>query len=256
MPDPIRPGPKAKVKSTIENNLSNDTLTAAQAHPPLEAWSTTASVAVLGNNTSNGCGVFGGSAAGDGVHGESKGESMSGVAGIHNNGGKGVYGRSSGNAGYFDGNVVVNGNLTATGDILLPGGDCAEQFDCIGEHGIEAGSLVVVGEDGVITECEAEYDHRVAGVVAGAGTFRPAIVLNQQTSNRRCAAVSLIGRAYCKVDAEYGAIEVGDLLTSSPSVGHAMKASDRDRAFGTVVGKALQAWRSGRGMIPILLALQ
>jgi hypothetical protein len=35
-----------------------------------------------------------------------------------------------------------------------------------------------------------------------------------------------------------------------------MKASDRDRAFGSVIGKALERLSSGTGLIPILIALQ
>ncbi len=40
------------------------------------------------------------------------------------------------------------------------------------------------------------------------------------------------------VDAAYGTIKVGDLLTSSPTPGHAMRADDPKP--GTIVGKALQ----------------
>jgi hypothetical protein len=58
------------------------------------------------------------------------------------------------------------------------------------------------------------------------------------------------------VDARYGAIAVGDLLTTSPTVGHAMKAADPRRAFGAVLGKALRPMPSGRGLLPILIALQ
>jgi hypothetical protein len=57
------------------------------------------------------------------------------------------------------------------------------------------------------------------------------------------------------VDGGYGAIEVGDLLTTSPTPGHAMKATDPSRAFGAVLGKALKPWAAGRGLIPILVAL-
>ena len=35
-----------------------------------------------------------------------------------------------------------------------------------------------------------------------------------------------------------------------------MKADDRDRAFGSVLGKALRGLTSGDGLIPILIALQ
>jgi hypothetical protein len=65
-----------------------------------------------------------------------------------------------------------------------------------------------------------------------------------------------MGKVYCWVDAVSGAIQVGDLLTTSPTPGHAMKAIDRERAFGAVIGKALRPWVEGRGLIPVLLALQ
>jgi hypothetical protein len=35
-----------------------------------------------------------------------------------------------------------------------------------------------------------------------------------------------------------------------------MKATDPARAFGAVIGKALGSLESGRGLIPILVALQ
>jgi len=35
-----------------------------------------------------------------------------------------------------------------------------------------------------------------------------------------------------------------------------MKADDQSKAFGAVIGKALRAFREGRGLIPILIALQ
>jgi hypothetical protein len=68
--------------------------------------------------------------------------------------------------------------------------------------------------------------------------------------------LALLGKAYCKVDAQYSAIEVGDLLTTSPTPGHAMKASDPLQAFGAVIGKALRPLSAGQGVVPILIALQ
>jgi hypothetical protein len=58
------------------------------------------------------------------------------------------------------------------------------------------------------------------------------------------------------VDADYGAIGLGDLLTTSGTLGHAMRAADPARAFGAVVGKALGSLEQGRGLLPILVALQ
>ena len=53
----------------------------------------------------------------------------------------------------------------------------------------------------------------------------------------------LVGKVFCKVD---GAIDVGDLLTTSQTPGHAMKATDPQRAFGAVIGKALKSWSGAR----------
>jgi hypothetical protein len=61
---------------------------------------------------------------------------------------------------------------------------------------------------------------------------------------------------YRLVDAEYGPIAVGDLLTTSATAGHAMPANDPARAFGATLGKALAPRAAGRGLIPVLLALQ
>jgi hypothetical protein len=66
----------------------------------------------------------------------------------------------------------------------------------------------------------------------------------------------LIGKVLCKVDTQYGSIAVGDLLTSSPTLGHAMKAVDPLQAFGAIIGKALRLLKSGQDLVPILVALQ
>ena len=68
--------------------------------------------------------------------------------------------------------------------------------------------------------------------------------------------VALVGKVYCKVDARYSPVEVGDLLTTSPTPGHAMKADDPMKAFGAVIGKALDSLKAGQTLIPILVALQ
>ena len=67
--------------------------------------------------------------------------------------------------------------------------------------------------------------------VSGAGDTRPGIVLGRDPKRRDRLPVALVGRVNCRVDADAGAIEVGDLLTTSPRPGHAMKAHDPARAF-------------------------
>jgi hypothetical protein len=141
-----------------------------------------------------------------------------------------------------------------TGDIVL--GDVAEGFSTQDGEIIEAGSVVVLNQHGLVRPGDEAYDKKVAGVVSGAGVYRPAIVLDKQGSEASRLSVALMGKVCCKVDARYSPVEVGDLLTTSPTPGHAMKATDPLKAFGSVIGKALWPLDSGLGMIPILIALQ
>lgn len=175
----------------------------------------------------------------------------------------GVWGRStSGKAGRFEGdvdvegNMRVTGNISAGGDILLSNADCAEDFDAIDDHGILPGTVMVLGPNGKIQASSQPYDRRVAGVISGAGKYKPGIVLDKQSESQGRYPIALVGKVYCKVDAQYGVIEPGDLLTTSPTTGHAMKASDTGRAFGAVIGKALGPWHEGQGLVPMLVVLQ
>ena len=59
----------------------------------------------------------------------------------------------------------------------------------------------------------------------------------------------------CKVDADRGAIQVGDLLTTSETKGHAQKATDSAKTAGAVLGKALAPMKKGKGTIPVLVTL-
>ena len=116
--------------------------------------------------------------------------------------------------------------------------------------------MVVIDHQGALRESREEYDNKVAGVVSGAVDYRPGILLDHQSTDENRVAVALVGKVYCKVDAQYSPVKVGDLLTTSHTPGHAMKADDAGRAFGTVIGKALRPLESGQGLIPILVCLQ
>ena len=60
--------------------------------------------------------------------------------------------------------------------------------------------------------------------------------------------------AWC--DASGGAIEPGDLLTTSGTPGHAMKVTDHAKAQGAIVGKAMTVLEQGKGLVLILVSLQ
>jgi hypothetical protein len=155
-----------------------------------------------------------------------------------------------------DGNVQVSGDIVVFGDVRLDGRDCAESFASEGDRPLTPGTVVVIADDEQVRECAEPYDRKVAGVFSGAGTYRPGIILGREPAGVSSVNLALVGRVYCNVDAEYSPIAVGDLLTTSATPGHAMKASDPQRAFGAILGKALRPLSEGRGIIPVLIALQ
>jgi len=242
---------------------------------------------VQGNGAEAGVGGF--SIGGWGVIGQSKGNS--GVLGTSENGqgvtaisdnDVAVYGKGGSWAGVFDGAVVVNkgpnpknsskppqavngsivindGNLYVNkGDVILAGADCAEDFDLLVASSAEPGSVMVIGKNGSLAESHKEYDRRVAGVVSGAGSLKPGVILGRAgvSSERPRAPLALVGRVYCRVEAFSAPIEVGDLLTTSSIPGHAMKVVDHQRASGAVLGKAMDSLSTGKGLLLILVSLQ
>lgn len=152
------------------------------------------------------------------------------------------------------GQVNVNGDVNVMGDVRLLGGDVAEQFRVDGPD-LEPGTVVVAGSGEAVHACESPYDRRVTGVVCGAGSYRPGLVLNA-APDVAGRPVALAGRVMCKVVADDEPISIGDPLTTSGTSGHAMRATDRDRSFGAVIGKALGELASGTGLVPVLVALR
>ena len=193
-----------------------------------------------------------------------KGEGTSkGVYGFSSSG-YGVYGASeSGRAGMFDGDVeVMTGSRIITPIIEITGGsDFSERFPVRGVAGGAAtpGALVCVDDavpGGLVVSSDA-YDRRVAGVISGAGGISPGMLMGQEGSPADGeTAVALSGRVYCLCDASSGPIGIGDLLTTSPTPGHAMSAREPDRAHGCVIGKAMTALEEGRGLVLVLVNLQ
>jgi hypothetical protein len=152
--------------------------------------------------------------------------------------------------------IDTSGNLRVAGDVILTNADCAEDFDVAASAVVDPGTVMVLGAEGKLEHSQRAYDRRVAGVISGAGSYRPAIVLDRQEPCSDRKAIALVGKVYCKVDATDAPIEIGDLLTTSARPGHAMKATDPLKAFGAVIGKALRRHDAGQGLIPVLIALQ
>ena len=218
---------------------------------------TSASGVGLSGSSTNGRGIVGVSQTQDAINGTSAAPTHAGVSANNTGGGYGLWAEAK-TAGYFSGDVEVTGTVTVGGDVVLANKDCAEDFDIEVSANAEPGAVMVLDESGLLRECRRAYDKRAVGVVSGAGNFRPGLILGRDDARDvRRAPVALVGKVYCKVDARHVAIETGDLLTTSTTKGHAMKADDPARAFGAVIGKALLGVPRGeRDLIPILVALQ
>lgn len=165
-----------------------------------------------------------------------------------------------------EGDLVVRdeaGNQTikldgGQGDIILSNADAAEQFDLAANAEAPPGTVMVLAEGGALTPSSTPYDRKVVGVVAGAGAYRPGIVMDHRESENGTPRVpiSIIGKAACRADATLGPIAIGDLLTTSTTPGCAMRVADPARSFGAVIGKALTPLPEGIGFVEVLMTLQ
>jgi hypothetical protein len=230
-------------------------------HGGVVGVNTAGGTAVFGTSD-NAVGVWGTSINFEGVHAETRSPTTAAVAAYNlnpNGTGAAVFGKKAGTqgfAGFFDGNVWISGDLNVGKDITLANADCAEDFTIGTAEPVEPGTVMILGEEGSLYPSAIAYDKRVAGIVSGAGGYKPGIILDKQKSSRNRQPIALLGKVFCKVDASHGAIEIGDLLTTSPTLGHAMKAGDPLKAFGAVIGKALRSVKEGQDLIPVLIALQ
>lgn len=169
--------------------------------------------------------------------------------------------KTNGLAGIIlDGQVSGNARITTEELQITGGSDLSEQFDIRAPEGTpQPGMLVCIdpARPGELVVSSKAYDRTVAGIISGAGGVKPGMLMGQVgTKADGKHPVALTGRVYCLADATHGAIQPGDLLTTSDTPGHAMKVSDPARAQGAIIGKAMTALPSGRGLVLVLVALQ
>ena len=150
---------------------------------------------------------------------------------------------------------VVTDVLEITG-----GSDLSEQFEVTSQNDeLEPGSVLCIdpSHPGALKVSQEAYDPKVAGILSGAGGVDPGMLMKQSGSVADGAhPVALTGRVYCLAETSNGAIEVGDLLTTSDRPGHAMKATDHERSQGAILGKAMTPLEGGRGLVLVLVSLQ
>lgn len=150
------------------------------------------------------------------------------------------------------------GRITTQVLEITGGSDLSEQFE-VQSPVTTPGMIVCIDPDhpGELAVSQRAYDRTVAGVVSGAGGVKPGLLMGQHNTKADGRhPVALTGRVYCLMDASTGAIEPGDLITTSDVPGHGMKVTDRIRAPGAIVGKAMTGLAHGRGLVLVLVSLQ
>lgn len=217
--------------------------------------------------STTGVGVFGGSSAVP----STTNRLPAGVYGSSEYG-AGVYGEATGNfawGGYFDGNVRIDGSLVIS-DSLFANDKSGYVVDVAlhaGDEPLQQGDVVVVtgvaepvvGDIPVpqVRMADSEASSAVIGVVDR--RYRTDDPVRSQREEEPVAPGEYVGIVTLgafkaiRVDASYGAIAPGDLLVSSPTPGHAMRADDP--AAGTVLGKALDVLEEGQGVVAVMVTL-
>jgi len=139
---------------------------------------------------------------------------------------------------------------------ITGGADLVESF--LADAELEPGTVVSIDPmgTGALTMSSTAYDSKVAGIVSGAGGVRPGLHLGQRGVVEGDTPVALSGRVYVKATAANGPIRPGDMLTTAELAGHAMRADDPARAFGSVIGKALSSLDAETGLVFVLVNLQ
>ncbi|HSA83677.1 MAG TPA: hypothetical protein VLF20_02210, partial [Patescibacteria group bacterium] len=143
-----------------------------------------------------------------------------------------------------------SGNATIAGTLTTEAGayDVAEDYPTRDET-LVAGEVVSIDdqEAGFVRRSAKAYEQGLIGIFSE----RPGFRLSQaggQIDGARAIPVALVGRVPVKVTADNGEIKKGDLLTSSPTPGVAMKAT----RSGQTIGKALEDF-DGEGIGTILV---
>jgi hypothetical protein len=218
-------------------------------------------------SSANSYGVYGYSSGSAGVYGDSDD-----WVGVYGRGEWGVVGDATGTVdygGYFYDDVYVQGKLDVGGavDPII-----AERFPADPEQDYAGGDVLCLdGASPYVQPCTEGNDTKVIGVAVPGpdiedGEILIAIMGYQAAQPQDGPVVTDSSPPrmvmVVKVDASYGPIQRGDLLTSSPTPGYAMKANpvDIDEVQfyrpGTIIGKAMGSLSEGQGLIEVFVTLQ
>jgi hypothetical protein len=154
----------------------------------------------------------------------------------------------------------VNGTTRTTVLQITGGADLAEPFEVVAAKAIKPGMLMSIDptQPGQLRISSEAYDRTVAGIISGANGLSAGLMMGQNGSAADGShPLALTGRVYTLADADAsGPIAPGDLLTTSNTLGHAMKVADYPKAQGAIIGKAMSSLERGQGFVLTLVSLQ
>ena len=155
--------------------------------------------------------------------------------------------------------VDGTGRVYADGGFQPSGADFAESMAVAGDSTkYSVGDLLVI--DPTANRRVALAQRPYSTLVAGIYSTKPGLLGTTRTLNEAVpddeVPLAVVGIVPCKVTAANGPIQIGDLLVTSSTPGHAMKGTARSRMLGAVVGKALEPLPQGTGVIQVLVTLQ
>ena len=164
------------------------------------------------------------------------------------------------------GAVLADGPHTGPADYaeMLPASGSASDF--------EPGDVLIIDPDGKMAKAASPYAPNLAGVYSSGPGFLADMRITEHgigvydepeaEAEGSWLPVTLMGVVPAKVVAEGGPVRPGDLLTTSSTLGHGMRATPvmiNNVAIyptGTILGKALEPLERGSGLIRVLVTLR
>jgi len=148
----------------------------------------------------------------------------------------------------------VTGNVLSVGsffgsDFVSGSADIAEWVPV--SEKVEPGDVLEIDPEnpGYYRKARGPCSQLVAGVVS----TEPGFVLGHSKDTEGKALLALLGIVPVKVTDEGGPIRPGDLLVVSSTPGYAMRWDPDSEGFCMPIGKALEPWEGGTGVIVALL---
>ena len=119
--------------------------------------------------------------------------------------------------------------------------DLAEKYVADAEY--EVGTVIMIGGEKEATICDEDMSTKVFGTVSE----NPAMIMNAKLSGEHIVSVALTGRVPVKVT---GPISKGDMLVSA---GDGKARAEADPKIGSVIGKSLEDFEGGDGIVEVVV---